>query len=397
MTRRALRTVALVGHRGAGVAELIDVALAAADQPDADPQPEAPAGHGEALVPARLVHRGVAILLLDGRGGPAVAAALRAADAALFVVSAQDGLDAATGERWQECAELGLPRAVVVTGLDEHLEGPGDGAGADFEEVVAICQRVLVPDAPDSLVALQLPMAEEDGSVAGLLELLGPRVVDHSGGGRRERAPDPEHLPHVAARRALLVEAVLAEADDDALLDRYLAGQDLDAEALAAELHRAVARGSLHPVLATAGARGVGVQEVLDLVVDAFPGPAEHVLPALSTPAGLPLAAPGADPDAPLLAEVLAPAPDPHGPALVRVLAGTLRAGDRVHATGRRGDEVVTAQGRVGALVTWVGRSRVPVAAVGPGELCTATGLGAAAAGDAVSGTDPVLLAPWGG
>ncbi|MFN3828804.1 MAG: GTP-binding protein, partial [Tepidimonas ignava] len=61
-------------------------------------------------------------------------AGLRAADAALFVVSAVDGMDAATAALWEECAAVDMPRAVAVSRLDHPR--------ADFDEAVALCQRV---------------------------------------------------------------------------------------------------------------------------------------------------------------------------------------------------------------------------------------------------------------
>ena len=60
-------------------------------------------------------------------------AGLRAADAALFVVSAVNGVDATTVQLWEECAAVGLPRAVVITQLDRPR--------ADVDDVVRLCQR----------------------------------------------------------------------------------------------------------------------------------------------------------------------------------------------------------------------------------------------------------------
>ena len=91
---------------------------------------------GLALAP--LVHDGIKVNLLDAPGYAdfvgELRAGLRAADAALFVVSAVDGVDGATRLLWEECAAVGMPRAVVITKLDQ--------ARADFDESLAVCQRV---------------------------------------------------------------------------------------------------------------------------------------------------------------------------------------------------------------------------------------------------------------
>ena len=96
------------------------------------------------------MHDGVKINLLDTPGYAdfvgELRAGLRAADAALFVVSAVDGVDAATAALWEECAAVGMPRAVVVTRLDHPR--------ADFDETVAVCQRVF----GDGVLPLYLPM-----------------------------------------------------------------------------------------------------------------------------------------------------------------------------------------------------------------------------------------------
>ena len=91
------------------------------------------------LALAPFEHEGVKINLLDTPGYADfvgdLRAGLRAADAALFVVSAVDGVDGTTRLLWEECAAVGMPRAVVITKLDAPR--------ADFDETVAVCQRGL--------------------------------------------------------------------------------------------------------------------------------------------------------------------------------------------------------------------------------------------------------------
>ena len=82
------------------------------------------------------MHVGVKVNLLDTPGYADFAgdlrAGLRAADAALFTVSAADGVDGLTKMLWEECAAVGMPRAVVITKLDQR--------GADFDEALANCR-----------------------------------------------------------------------------------------------------------------------------------------------------------------------------------------------------------------------------------------------------------------
>ena len=84
-----------------------------------------------------------------------------------------------------------------------------------------------------------------------------------------------------------LIEGIIAESEDETLMDRYLAGEHIDHDTLISDLEMAVARGSFYPVIATAvEVGGLGTTEVLDLVRRGFPSPLEHPLPPASTPDG---------------------------------------------------------------------------------------------------------------
>src|ERR671910_217862 len=130
-------------------------------------------------------HAGHRITLLDTPGSPdfvgELRAGLRAADAALFVVSAVNGVDATTVQLWEECAAVGMPRAVVITQLDR--------ARADVEDAVRLCQMLL----GEGVYPVHLVDRGADGSVAGLVSLLDPDV----------QAPDADRL------RSELIEGII--------------------------------------------------------------------------------------------------------------------------------------------------------------------------------------------
>ncbi len=115
-------------------------------------------------------------------------AGLRAADAALFVVSASDGVDGSTRMVWEECAAVGMPRAIVVT----HLES----ARADFDDMTRICAEAFGADDPDAVLPLYLPLHGAPGPdghapVTGLTGLLSQKLFDYSSGERKESEPGP--------------------------------------------------------------------------------------------------------------------------------------------------------------------------------------------------------------
>src|SRR5215218_1601121 len=233
-----VRNVVLVGHSGAGKTTLVEALLAATGTipragavtegttvSDHDPA-SVKQQRSVALTCAPILHEDIKVNLLDTPGYAdfvgELRAGLRAADAALFVVSSVDGMDAATAALWEECAAVGMPRAVAVTRLDHQR--------ADFEETVALCQRVF----GDNVLPLYLPMHGDDGqSVVGLIGLISLRVFDYSDGHPPTvRDPDPEHVPAIEEARNELIEGIIAESEDETLMDRYLGGEQIEIQTL---------------------------------------------------------------------------------------------------------------------------------------------------------------------
>ncbi|HEY5137540.1 MAG TPA: elongation factor G-like protein EF-G2 [Candidatus Nanopelagicales bacterium] len=402
-----IRNVVLVGPSGSGKTTLVEQLLVAAgtlprpgrvedgttvsDFDEAELRQQRSVG----LALAPLLVDGVKVNLIDTPGYADfvgdLRAGLRAADAALFVVSASDGVDGSTQLLWEECAAVGMPRAVVVTKLDKDR--------ADFDDVVAICQRVF----GDGVLPVYLPMHADDGSVAGLIGLLSQQVYDYSSGTRVEKAPDSEHVPLIENARGALIEGIIAESEDETLMDRYLGGEDLDVDTLIADLETAVARGSFYPVLASGLApAGFGSAELLELVVRGFPSPLEHPLPAVTSPDGAPREPLACDVDGRLCAEVVKTTTDPYvgRVSLVRVFSGTLRPDVTLHVSGHfapdRGHEDHDVDERVGALSSPLGKAQRTVGYAVAGDIVAVAKLTRAETGDTLSDKDhPLLVEPW--
>jgi elongation factor G len=345
---------------------------------------------------APLVHRGIKVNLLDTPGYAdfvgELRAGLRAADAALFVVSAVDGMDAATAALWEECAAVGMPRAVAVSRLDHPR--------ADFDEAVALCQRVF----GDNVLPLYLPMFGDDGvTVAGLMSLITQQVFDYSAGlPPVVRDPDPEHLAAVADARNELIEGVITESEDESLMDRYLGGEAIGVDVLISDLHRAVARGHFHPVLPVCAETEVGLDVLLDLVTSAFPSPLERDLPPVTRLDGSPLPPLTCDPDGPLVAEVVKTTVDRHvgRVSLIRVFSGTLRPEQTVHVSGHgmaeRGHPDHDSDERVAHVYVPLGAALREVPAAVAGDICAITKSGSAETGDTISAREePLLVSCW--
>ncbi|MFL9682115.1 MULTISPECIES: elongation factor G-like protein EF-G2 [Streptomyces] len=418
-----VRNVVLVGHSGAGKTTLVE-ALAqtagALGRPGRVEDGATVSDHDEiehrqhrsvqlSLVPVGW--DGFKVNLLDTPGYAdfvgELRAGLRAADAALFVVSAAqeaDAVAASTRMVWEECAAVGMPRAIVVTHLDTARTG--------FDELTGVCAGLFGHDDPDAVLPLYLPVHGPEGSdghapATGLIGLLSQRVHDYSTGERAEREPDEAERETIAGARARLIEGIIAESEDETLMDRYLGGEEIDVGTLVGDLEKAVARGGFHPVLAAApaadgGGQGLGTVELLELITRGFPSPLEHEPPAVTTPSGEPRPALACDPDGPLVAEVVKTAADPYQGriSLVRVFSGTLRPDETVHVSGHgladRGHEDHDVDERVGALTSPFGKQQRPVAHCVAGDLACVARLGRAETGDTVSAKDdPLLIAPW--
>jgi len=384
-----IRNVVLVGHSGSGKTTLVEALLVAtgtipragrvedgstvSDHDEAEVRQQ----RSVSLVVAPFEHAGVKVNLLDSPGYADfvgdLRAGLRAADAALFIVSAADGIDGTTRMIWDECANVGMPRAVVVTRLDSPR--------ADVDGALAACQEAF------GAGVLPLYLPERSGAeVTGLSSLLNPTRDDDD----------------VATARSALIEGIIAESEDETLMDRYLGGEEIDVKVLVGDLETAVARGSFYPVLPVCAGTGVGMTELLEVLTSAFPSPLEHPLPTVTRPDGSAISPLTCDPSGPLCAEVIKTTTDPYVGriSLVRVFSGTLRPDTVVHVSGHglaeRGHEDHDVDEKVGALASPLGKQLRPVDRVIAGDICAIAKLSRAETGDTLSSKEePLLMSAW--
>ncbi len=102
--------------------------------------------------------------------------------------------------------------------------------------------------------------ADGHAPATGLVGLLTERILDYSTGARREEPPDEGRRDLIAEARARLIEGIIAESEDETLMERYLGGEPIAPETLVDDLEKAVARGAFHPVLAAAPAAEGGTR-----------------------------------------------------------------------------------------------------------------------------------------
>jgi elongation factor G len=280
-----------------------------------------------------------------------------------------------------------MPRAVVITKIDHQR--------AEFQATLDACREAF----GDAVAPLYLPVGEP---VNGLIGLLSQKLYSYAGGVRTEGAPAAEDADRMSELRGELIEGIITESEDESLMDRYLSGEDIEPKVLIEDLEKAVARGSFYPVLATSAPQKIGMLELLEVMTQAFPSPAEHSLPDVTTPDGKPVTGLSSDPKGPLLAEVIKTTSDPYVGriSLVRVFSGTLRPDASVHVSGHgrsaRGHEDHDDDERMGALTSPLGKQQRPVTQCGAGDICAVAKLGTAETGDTLSDKDrPLLMESW--
>jgi elongation factor G len=383
-----IRNVALVGHRGAGKTSLHEALLFEAGVinrlgsvvdgttvSDADEDEKARQMSISAAL-SSFEWQDRKVNLIDTPGDPSFVAdalgALRVCESAIFVVNAVMGAEVQTIRLWQRAEDLDLARLIFVNMLDRER--------ADFFRTLDALKSAF----GSHVVATGIPIGSEH-EVSGVIDLVDMKAYRYAGTGRDgcSEIPIPDELEGQAQEyREKLMDEV-AE-NSDALMERYLEGEEISHEEIVVALKDGTNHGDIFPVTCGIATRNLGTNRLLDAVVDDLPSPVKH--------GGLKVGEMTVEPveDREMYAYVFKTRADPFAGRinLFRVYQGVLKQDSQVLNTRTHGKE------RVGTLLTFEGQKSGHATEFGPGDLGAVAKLKETRAGDWLSSRDESVEMP---
>ncbi len=279
-----IRNVAVVGHSHSGKTTLVAALLQAAKMTQTQGRVDdgsAVTAYDEEDVARRTTManavayaewEGVKINFVDTPGFHMFLHEARAAmlpvEAALVVVNAQAGIEAATDRLWRCAEEVDLPRVIVVNQVDHPKADSRVGRMQMIEKFQERWGRQVAP--------VQLPIVDEKG-FHGVVDLVTMQAFlyepNGSGHGAVGKIPDRIAADAKAAHEALV--ELVAEGKDE-LMEEFFEKGTIPEEHLIAALHEAIREDRIFPVLYTSGLRNVGTDHLLDFLRVYAPSPAER-------------------------------------------------------------------------------------------------------------------------
>ncbi len=383
-----IRNVALVGHRGsgktslheallfeAGVVNRLGSVLDGTTVSDADADEKARQMSISAAM-SSFEWQDRKVNLIDTPGDSSFIAdalgALRVCESAVFVVNAVMGVEVHTTRLWQRAAELDLARLIFVNMLDRER--------ADFFRTLDALKAAF----GQHVVATEIPIGSEH-EVTGVIDLVDMKAYSYDGASRENctEIPIPDDMQAQAEEyREKLMDEV-AEASD-ALMERYLEGEEISHEEIVTALKDGTNHGAMFPVTCGIATRNLATNRLLDAIVEDLPSPVKH--------GGLEVGEMTLEPveDKPLYAYVFKTRADPFAGRinLFRVYQGVMKQDSQVLNTRAHSKE------RIGQLVTFDGAQTGHTTEFGPGDIGAVAKLKETRAGDWLAARDEPIQMP---
>jgi elongation factor G len=381
-----IRNLALLSHNGAGKTSLAEAILFTAKvisrlgraddgSTTSDYDPAEQKRHMSiSLSTLPYEWQGNKVNLIDTPGYPdfagEVKCGLKVSEGAVVVVCAASGVEVGTEQMWAYCEEAGLPRLVFVNKMDRE--------NADFHKTLGEVQsrfgRRCVP--------IQVPMGAHN-DFQGVVDLLALKAFSGTDGTEGE-IPEAARQ-QVESYREQLVEAI-AEVND-ALIEKYLGGEELSEQELSEGLREGVLSGKVIPVLAGSALKNIGTTMLMDAIIRYLPSPADRTF----TTKGDGGEEMSPSQDGPLAALVFKTSADPYVGKLtcLRVYNGVLSSNSQVWNATRGEAE------RIGQLFLLRGKNQEPVPRVVAGDIGAVAKLNVTGTGDTLSSRESPIQIPF--
>ena len=303
---------------------------------------------------------------------------LRVLDGGIVVLDAVAGVQPQSETVWRQADRYNVPRICFVNKMDR--------VGADFERTLDSVRRRLKANA----VAVQIPIGKES-TFHGVIDLIREKAYLYRNGGEsfEEGSVPQEHQADFKRFREAMVERIVET--QESLMIKYLEGEDITIEELQEALRKATISRNLIPVLCGSAVKSVGVDPLLDAIIDYLPSPfevppVEGVIPGTGE-----VTIRRADEKEPLAALAMKVATDPFVGRLVylRVYSGAVEAGATVYNTTKDRRE------RLGRVLRMHANRREEVSEITAGNIAAAIGLKDTFTGDTICDKAfPIILEP---
>ncbi|WP_433793318.1 elongation factor G [Actinoplanes sp. CA-252034] len=304
---------------------------------------------------------------------------LRVLDGAVAVYDGVAGVEPQTENVWRQADKYDVPRMCFVNKLDR--------TGADFFR----CVQMMIDRLNATPLVLQIPIGLE-GDHIGVVDLIEMRALTWRGETQKGEDYAVEEIPadladQAAEWREKLIET-LADVDD-AVMEKYLEGEEVSVEEIRAAIRRATIASKANPVLCGSAFKNKGVQPMLDAVVEFLPSPLD--IPAIEGTAtdGETVVLRKPSNDEPFSALAFKIQTDKHLGKLtyVRVYSGTLETGTQVINSTKDRKE------RIGKIYQMHANKREERATAQAGDIIAVQGLKQTTTGDTLSDpAKPVIL-----
>ena len=194
-----------------------------------------------------------------------VKGSMRAVDSLMVVLCGASGVEVQTEAVWDDSEKQGIPKIAFINKLERE--------NANFFRVLDQMKSIF---SGSNIVPIQIPIGSET-AFSGVVDLLKMKAYQWEANGKFKEVAIPADLADDAASyRDQLAEAA-AEGDDD-LLNKYLEGEELSQEEIYTGFKASVRKGLVVPVLCGSATKNIGIQPVLDMIIEGLPSPAETVV-----------------------------------------------------------------------------------------------------------------------